>query len=122
MEAQYELSPVELFYKLVHQFREEGLESIRFKLENEFGDGTLYNLSRFGYGEFTVQYTRIGQIEHIIETICLHSANEEKCMCIFCGEHTHNVSSCCDPRIEETWLQLFEEINKGDEFGSSVIL
>ena len=115
MEPQYELSPLELFYQLVDQFREHGPDFVRSRVENEFEPGTLHNLSGFGYPEYNPQQTlRLGQIEHIIETVRVHYENEKETTCLFCGEHTHLVDSCCDPRIGETWQQLLEEVNQDD--------
>ena len=106
---------LDLFYLLVDQFREHGADFIRSRLETEFEPDTLHKLSEFGYAEFNSQQTlRRGQIEHIIEIICNHSGNDKEPTCLFCGEHTHYVHSCSDPRIEETWQQLLEEVNQDD--------
>lgn len=114
MEPQYELVPFDLFYELVDQFGEHGADFVRSRLENEFDSETLYGLSGFGNSTFSPSQSVSGQIEHIIKTIRTHSELNKDPICLVCGEDSHTINSCCDPIIEETWLELLEEVNPGD--------
>ena len=105
---------LDLFYQLVDQFREHGADFIRSRLETEFEPGTLHKFGEFGCGVFNTSQPISGQIDSIIEIICNHSENDKESSCLVCGEHTHTINSCSDPRIDETWQQLLEEVNLDD--------